>query len=102
MAITMSLTSGDVQDVTGLTRRQIQRLMEHRAIVKDPGSPGTYHLFTIPEVLAMAYAVQLTALGYGTAAMPIVRYLAGLTEKQLLAEFKKGNKYLLPDPDGPR
>lgn len=93
----MNMTSGDLREIAGLTESQLRSWRERGVLAKGRGK-GNHMFFTFPELLAATYAGKLIAFGYGNAADAVIEFLAGFSEDELLAEFKKGNRFLLPIP----
>lgn len=95
------LTAGDVSRITGLSQNTLNKWCRKNLMFfsRDGEGKGCFRYFTVIDILALTYALEFIEMGFSSElAFNIVKYFEGMTEEQLIAEFRKGNTYLLPLP----
>ena len=98
------LTMSDVSELTGYTPKQLRNLCDSGVLLPEQNGegPGCFRYFGVMQVVALAYAAHWGLKGHSRElVIKIVDSLLDLSEKQLLAEFRKGRTHLIPCLDGP-
>ena len=90
------VTTSVVLEVSGLTPNRLRYLCENGFKVGE-GS-GVHRIFSMPELVALTFASRLANVGFGPVVRQIVDALSAYSERELRAEFAKGNTFFLPIP----
>jgi hypothetical protein len=92
------VTRGQVLELTGLSRRQLEWFLKQGVISSAAGGgPGNYHRYDTMRVVALAAGARYLALGSGwDRAAGVVKFLSGLTLERLEAAFAEGRTWPVP------